>query len=286
MDDILREFVTLVIERKGDEEFIAKAQQSYADILEILKSLDGESSAAFSEVFEKEAGKYSLVDLNRHLPRPEHENLYLVFVDKKTSDKRKTISAEAYRSITPEGRLYWIELLIDVPYKSLKAYNSTFRKSVLAAFATPDIKKSYIHEFVHTLDFRRMSDEYLLKRSEMKRKKREAGIKKDFKKYVNDPLERNAYFFESLDSVIDELKIIQTREEWDEFTGGSPRAFIEIFVKSFLDPRAKKHWDDKAQRSMIKRLAAIYETYEEKLNSQLATNAKLFKDYESEFDNQ
>jgi hypothetical protein len=91
------------------------------------------------------------------LPRPEHEGVYLELTDRNVSKTKKTVSATAGVAFDDETntRQYIISVFLDIPESDPKLYNELFKSTVAKAFAKPENREHFIHEFVHVLDFRR-----------------------------------------------------------------------------------------------------------------------------------
>ena len=195
LETLLREFVELIVERENDERYLKTANNSYIAISKLLYELQSMPDKIYARHFTKVNGKYRYLSLETFLPRPEHEGLYLELVDRSVSGTKKTVSATAGVSFDDDtnARQYILSVFLDIPEADPDKYNELFKNTVASAFAKPENREHFIHEFTHVLDFRRLSDDYLKTRAKTKSSKKEAGIKKDFKAYVNDPLEMNAY---------------------------------------------------------------------------------------------
>jgi len=258
--ELLKEYVSLLAERENDLRFMRIANNSYIDVSKLLYSLRGAGVRELEMVVHKLNGKYGTIDLEAMLPRPEHEGLYLSIVDHATTGTKGTILSNASNQIGDDGqRTYTINVFYDIPHKSNKEYNVAWCEGVATWFSGSENRANYVHEFVHVMDYRRLSDEYLQGRAATKKANQEAGKKKDFHKYMNDPLETNAYTNQSLATVKSMLRNARTRKAWEAIMGHSPAEFVQKFLTQYLDHRAQKHWDDENQRRAIKRAAQFYD---------------------------
>jgi len=259
--DSLREYVGLVVERAADEALLRKANSSYIAVAKLLYRLQAEPKRAFDKIVNKVGGRYGVIDLERVLSGPEYEGLKLGLVDHETAQVKRTVSSTANRYITPDGRSYLLSVYFNPgPNLTDAEYNRAFRASVLLAPLHPKNREHYVHEFVHVMDFRRMSDEYLMGRSSAKLARMQRGEKKDFRRYMNDPLETNAFTHQSFTRVKSMLKGARTRAAWEAVMGRSPHEFVDKFMSTYLDKRARKHWSEDNLRKLAKRAAAFYQS--------------------------
>jgi len=110
------------------------------------------------------------------------------------------------------------------------------------------IRKSFIHEFIHYLDY--------------KRSKYKGGISKlkSLEKYYNDPLEFNAYYQESatyLAKMFEDEKIRSLHLKiFDTFDKFYKWALDKVFNKDFI-----KYLNETNRRKLINRLYNIYSHY-------------------------
>ena len=127
-----------------------------------------------------------------------------------------------------------------------------------AAAAKPDLapsSSSFVHEFTHTLDFRRINPQYLIDRA----KRKEASDIRDRDKYANDPLELNAYYQQAISDFYDQLLKTKTVEEWNAQVGETPQRFAENIVTLYLRPQVKKRLSPENKKRLMKRAATAWE---------------------------
>jgi len=260
-DELLREYIELVMERENDDRYLRTANNSYIAISKLLYELQNSSDKVYSQTFTKDKGKYRYLYLQNVLPRPEHEGVYLELTDRNVSKTKKTVSATAGVAFDDETntRQYIISVFLDIPESDPKLYNELFKSTVAKAFAKPENREHFIHEFVHVLDFRRLTDEYIKSRAATKQSRKESGLKKDFNAYVNDPLESNAYTHESFVKVQNMLKGVKSLSKWQEIMGNDVHQFVDKFMTTYLDKRARKHWSEENKRKVLKRAVSFYE---------------------------
>lgn len=257
MSTLLKEVIQLMLERENDDKFQRLAKNSFVAVTNFLKRVESSTPQELEHLVGKDAsGRFAWINLGVVAPRPEHEGLYLFFSDRADAGVKPTLTAVAQRSGQLPTREYRIVIYVNSTSISARGWNKQFAANVASWFA--HARMSYIHEFTHVLDFRRMSDEYLASRTSRKRQAREKGQTKDFARYMNDPLESNAFTQESFAVVNSELRHVKTLDEFEQKMGATPAQFVDIFMTKYLDKRARKHWSDENKRKVIKRAIEFY----------------------------
>ena len=110
----------------------------------------------------------------------------------------------------------------------------------------------YVHEFIHTLDFRRMSKDYLYNR-----KPEESVINSPG--YFNAPIELNGFYSQGLSVVVNKLKRATTQEEKEEILGKTPQEFAERFVSKTIHSEFFKLLTPENKQRILKRIAVTWE---------------------------
>jgi hypothetical protein len=268
----LREFVDRVVKetRQDDIEKIRMANNSYIAVSKHLSGL-GKDLRKFQSAFTKNNGWMETLTLSTSLPRNEHIDLEVSFLDRGFHNVSNKIKARAMRvKEEPNNPLnfklkgFIIAIYFDAPpevKKNPKVYNAWFAKNVEDIFSQESIRLSYVHEFIHVMDFRRMDPAYLQQRTNKKETElaKVGSGKRDFSKYINDPLELNAYFSQALFGVRRELRTASTPEEKQGVIGKTASEFVEKFMGSYLPPQVRRNLSPDNKQRMMKRAATAWE---------------------------
>lgn len=270
---IIREFLQAVLEdREQDFWKIEMANQSFDSILTYVKGL-GRDLKSFDRVFEKNNGWFEGFSLAPRLRRAEHLKLRISFQDRVVFGIKGKVNAQAFRvKVQPTNpnsaqlKGFIIRIFFDAPEEArlnARIYNKWFAQNLETILESSDVRSSYIHEFTHVLDFRRMDPRYLLKRTNDKQKDLDTlqttGGKRDFVKYTNDPLELNAYFSQAMSDVRAMLKTATTPEQKQQVIGGSPQEFVDLFMNKYLKKQLRKNLTPENRQRLMKRAATAWE---------------------------
>lgn len=197
---MLREFIEAVLEdREQDFWKIEMANQSFDSILNYVKAL-GKDVKRFEQVFTKNNGWFEGFALGSRIRRAEHLKLRVSFLERNLFGVRSTIKAQAIRvKVRPDSpnsaqlKGFVINIIFDAPAEvktNPRTYNRWFAANLEDLLSLPEVRSSYVHEFIHVLDFRRMDPQYLLLRTNRKTKEldvmKATGGKRDYEKYAND----------------------------------------------------------------------------------------------------
>lgn len=272
MAELLKEFIQSVLENR-EEDFwkIESANQSYEQILGYVRALGGDLRS-FDRVFKKEAGYFTGFALGSRIRRQEHLQLSVYFMDRELFGVKGKVNARAVRikaqpesSTSTKLKGFFIAIYFDAPpeaRKNARAYNKWFAANLEGILDSPAVRSSYVHEFTHVMDFKRMDPAYLQKRTNDKEKDLEqqqsTGSKRDFSKYANDPLELNAFFSQAMSDVKNALKAAQTPEEKSSIIGATPQEFADKFMNVFLKKQVRKNVSPENQQRMMKRAATSW----------------------------
>lgn len=182
--------------------------------------------------------------------------------------------------------------------EDVNLYNEWFRANISKVFKK--LRTTYVHELTHILDYGRVKAEWMALRKKVKdadqselndlqqqisvlgmkfKRLRKPETKQlaqssidnlskqvDAKKaalhsqYINDPLELNGYFNETLSKFIFDLKNLKdkTPEGIMSVVGRSPQEFADKFMDR-LHSSAKKSITDDNARKYMKRIATLYD---------------------------
>lgn len=271
-DLLLKEFIQAVLEdREQDFWKIEAANQSYEQIVSYVRGL-GRDLKAFDRVFQKNAGYFTGFALGSRIRRVEHLKLSVHFMDRELFGIKGKVNAQAVRvKALPDSQTsvrlkgFFIGIYFDAPPEArvnAKAYNKWFAANLETLIDSASVRSSYVHEFTHVLDFKRMDPAYLQKRTDDKTKELETqkltGAKREFAKYANDPLELNAYFTQAMSDVKNALSQAKTPEEKQSIVGSSPQEFAEKFMSVFLKKQVRKNISPENTNRLMKRAATAW----------------------------
>lgn len=252
-----------------DIEKLHIANEVFENVIAFVRKL-GNNPSKFSDVFyTDDAGRFKGFNMETNFSKkqriPEISKLFVEFVDRGLFNVKSTIKARAGRVLEPntgEIKELTIRLYIDAPNaanKPAKSYNKWFAANLLSILETSNYRSSFVHEFTHTLDFRRINPEYLIARAKRKQAEHEAGGVKDRDKYVNDPLELNAYYQQALSDFYEQLVSTNTVEEWNGLVGNTPQEFAETILNTYLRPQVIRRLTPENKKRFMKRLATTWE---------------------------
>ena len=269
----MNEYVSLLIEdRIEDIEHINTANQSYDDITAYIQALGGDVDA-FASVFQKETGYFVGFALGSRIKRKEHLKLSIYFLERELFNVKKTINAQAFRlKVQPYNpnsaqlKRFQINIYFNAPPEvktTPKSYNTWFAQNLATIINNPITRSSYIHELTHVMDFKRMDPNFLLQRSNKKQQTLDAGLKRDFDQYANDPLELNAYFSQAMSDIVNAIKTAQSEEEKQAILGTSAQEFANKFMTVYLKKQVAKHLDADNSRKLMSRAATAWDHLKE-----------------------
>ena len=269
---MIKEFLQAVLEnREQDFWKIEMANQSFDSILTFVKNL-GKDIRSFERVFEKNNGWFEGFSLAPRLRRSEHLKLKVLFQDRVVFGVKSKVNAQVLRvKVQPDNpnsaqlKGFVIRIFFDTPEEArlnARTYNKWFSQNLENIIDNPDVRSSYVHEFTHVLDFRRMDPRYLLKRANNKQKEMDAlqatGGKRDFVKYTNDPLELNAYFSQAISDVRAKLNAATTPEEKQQVIGRTPQEFVDLFMSTYLNSQLRTNLTPENRQRLMKRAATTW----------------------------
>lgn len=269
---MIKEFLQAVLEnREQDFWKIEMANQSFDSILTFVKNL-GKDIRSFERVFEKNNGWFEGFSLAPRLRRTEHLKLKVMFQDRVVFGVKNKVNAQAFRvKVQPDNpnsaqlKGFVIRIFFDTPEEArlnARTYNKWFSQNLENIIDNPDVRSSYVHEFTHVLDFRRMDPRYLLKRANNKQKEMDilqaTGSKRDFVKYTNDPLELNAYFSQAISDVRAKLNAATTLEEKQQVIGRTPQEFVDLFMSTYLKKQVRNNLTPENRQRLMKRAATTW----------------------------
>lgn len=262
-------FLKLAESREQDIENLHIANEVFENIVAFIRKLKGDITKFTNKFYTDDAGRFKGFHLSTNLPEsqriPQVFDLFVEFVDRELNNVKPTIKAKANRLMKPdtgEVEEFHIQLYIDVPEaanKPVKAYNKWFASNLLLALEKSNYRSSFVHEFTHTLDFRRINPKYLLDRAKRKVARLKAGVTKDFGEYTNDPLELNAYYQQALSDFHNKLLETGTVEEWNDFVGDTPQEFADNILTNYLRPQVIRRLTPENKKRFMKRLATTWE---------------------------
>lgn len=273
MDPILYEYIEAMLEaREEDFEKIEAANGSYDAILSYIRGL-GKDLQAFSRVFQVQNGYFTGFALGARIRQKEHIKLSVFFMDRTLFGVKGKVNAQATRvRVDPTNptraaiKSYKITIYFDAPPEARvtpRAYNKWLATNLEVLLGDPGIRSSYVHEFTHVMDFKRMDPKFLLQRGQQKqaekeRQKQTGEKSRDFGAYANDPLELNAYFSQAMSDVTMQLKNAKTPEERKTILGSSPQEFADKFMGVYLKKQVRKHIDPENTKRLMKRASTAW----------------------------
>jgi len=273
--NLLKEYINAILDsREEDFQKIQAANESYDAILGYISRLD-RNPKAFARVFQvNDQGFFTGFALGARVRREEHLQLAVFFMDRGLAGIKSKVNAQASRiRVRPMSTTaaaikgYQIRIYFDAPEEartSPKAYNKWLAANLEDLLTNDGTRSSYVHEFTHVQDFKRMDPRFLLRRGQQKQAEKErqqqAGEKsRDFGAYANDPLELNAYFFQAMSDVQTQLRNVKTPEEKRAIIGSSPQEFVDKFMGTYLKKQVRKNIDSENWKRLAKRAATSWE---------------------------
>lgn len=267
--DHLKNFLSSVMESAmEDMEKIQVAKNSFYSIKSYINQLNGNLEGVFNKTKE---GYFAGFALGSRIRNKEHLKLSIFFFERKTFGIKKTLKAQAGRvRVQPENtnssqiKGYRISIFFDAPEeetKTIKKYNSWLSRNLDNILESPGVFSSYIHEFVHVLDFKRIHPNVLLKRTNKKESEISSGLS-DYKNYVNDPLELNAYFLQGVAQLEENLETLYNNQnivELNKIINNSPQEFADMFFREYIKPQVKKNLSQENFNRFYKRISKIRE---------------------------
>ena len=259
-------FLKLAESREDDMEKLHIANETFENIVAFVRGL-GNDLSNFTDKFYTDNNRRLIgFHIKTNLPKkqriPEISDLFVEFLDHKLNNVKPTIKARADRNIEPNtGKLTQlrIKLYIDAPEdanKSVKAYNKWFANNLADLLESSNSRSSFVHEFTHTLDFRRINPEYLIARA---KRKQETGEPRDRDRYANDPLELNAYYQQAMSELYNDLLKVETVEEWNANVGETAQEFVDKLLTIYLRPQVQKRLSPENKKRLMKRAATAWE---------------------------
>lgn len=247
--------------REEDMEKLHTANEVFENIVSFVEGLNQDVEKFRRSFIKEKTGKFIGFELERRLPKmPETQAMKVYFFDYDMSGVKKTIKAYADRNVE-DNKLkdVRISLFFDAPASAKKttlSYNRWLAKNLANILQDPRYRSSFVHEFTHTLDYRRINPEYLVARAKRKIAEKEANVKKDRDKYINDPLELNAYYQQAMSDIY--AKLLETTEEWNNVIGNTAQEFADILI-SHLRPQVQKRLNPENIKRLMKRAATTWE---------------------------
>ena len=157
-------FLKLAESREDDIEKLHIANETFENIVAFIRNLGNDPSKFVESFYTDQSGKLKGFHLPTNLvPIPEISDLFIEFLDRKLYGVKGTIKARAGRVLEPntgEIKHLHIKLYIDAPedvIKVPKTYNKWFAKNLAELLESSNYRSSFVHEFTHTLDFRRIN---------------------------------------------------------------------------------------------------------------------------------
>ncbi len=245
---VFDKYFGIFTERTNDQVMRQRAQDVFQATLEGLRSVKA------SEMKARTNGDVGVIlNLAQLLGDESLKNLDLAITvaseknQKMASGGQRTASFRSY----PSGR-GMIEILVFLPPEAQKIVTQASWPGVVVkqgAKIFERTKESFIHEFIHYMDWSRVHPD-----------KRKAVMGKDLstpEKYYNNPLETNAYLQQGLSRVDDHLRGMSSRAEAQNLIGKSPDEFYRIMLK-VLNPGIGKYMNAQNKNKLKKRLAGMW----------------------------
>jgi hypothetical protein len=251
-EEMIREFIKGVIleTREDDLAKIRMANNSYLAIQQKVFSLN-KDLVSFERVFRKDEGRLASMSLGTFLRRDEHVKMFVNFLERTLMNAPPGYMASA--QLRKNG--YHINIYFTAPQEvigSTRAYNKWFAQNLDAVLSSSKMRSFYVHEFIHTLDFKRIPKDYLYQRPVQQTV---IGTPE----YANAPLEMNAYFLQAISYVRRKLKKAQTQEEVDALIGRTPQEFVDKFMSTYLNKELRMLLAPENRQRLMKRAATSWE---------------------------
>jgi hypothetical protein len=249
--------------REDDMEKLHTANEVFENVVSFVESLDQDVEKFRKRFIKEKGGKFVGIKLDRLLPSmPEIKAMTVYFLDYEMSGVKKTVKAKAGRTIEDNKLInVHVSLFFEAPATAKKTtltYNRWLAKNLADILQDSKYRSSFVHEFTHTLDFRRINPEYLVARTKQKIAEKEANVKKDRDKYINDPLELNAYYQQAMSDLYNKLLETETVDEWNNLVGSTPQEFADNLLAN-LRPQVQKRLNPENIKRFMKRAATAWE---------------------------
>jgi hypothetical protein len=150
-----------------------------------------------------------------------------------------------------------IEIYVDVPPNVQADMTSDVWKRIISKNGVKVFERTkeyFWHEFVHYMDFKRMSP---TSRAKSFGKASKLGGGANPTKYFRDPVEFNAFVQQGLSRVEDHLKDARTKADAEKLIGKSVNDFYKLML-SVLTPGFAKNLDDRFKNKLKKRVAQMW----------------------------
>jgi hypothetical protein len=249
---VLKEFIeSIVLEtRQEDIEKIRMANNSYVAITNFIKSLN-KAHSNFERVFKKIDGRYTTIALGAKVRREEHIKLYVNFLERVLSNAPPGHMASA----SIEKQTFHINIYFSSPpetHTNTKSYNRWFVNNIDQVLKSSKLRSYYVHEFIHSLDFRRMTPGYFQNLPN-------SYTQVSTPQYANAPLELNAYFLQRVNYFKRRLSRMETQQEKDALIGTTPQEFADIFLAGYANKDIREKLTPDNYRRLVKRAATVWE---------------------------
>lgn len=143
----------------------------------------------------------------------------------------------------------WSKIVLPVPSRTTDAEKHVENVRLFVPSFLEKNRSSYVHEFIHFLDRRRLKG---------KIKRISSTLRAGAEKYFNQPLELNAYIQQAFDSIEESIADLElTRDDARVVMGGSPQALareIESQTKEFVDALTPEN-----RKKFLKRVAQLWD---------------------------
>lgn len=272
---LLAEYINVTLESM-EEVFqkIQAANESYDAIVAYIRRF-GRDPKVFARAFQtNDQGFFTGFALGARVRREEHLQLAVFFMDRGVAGTKSKVNAQASRvRVNPMSTTsaaikgYQIRIYFDAPPEAkvnAKAYNKWLATNLEDLLMNDTTRSSYVHEFTHVQDFKRMDPKFLLWRGQQKQVEKErqqqAGEKsRDFGAYANDPLELNAYFSQAMSDVQTQLRNAKNTTEKSQILGANAQEFVHKFMNKYLKKQIRKNINPSNWRKLAKRAALGWE---------------------------
>ncbi len=245
-----------------DVEKLHKANEVFESIISFVENLNQDPKNFDKKFMKDNENRLYGIKLHSIISMPETENMRVLFFDYDIEGVKKTIKAKAGRKIEGDQlKSVYVSLFFDAPSsvkENVKTYNRWFAKNLINILNDSRYRSSFVHEFTHTLDYRRINPEYLVARAKQKISEKEAKKTKDRDKYINDPLELNAYYQQAMSDIYNKLLATETVEEWNKLIGNTPQEFVEVLLAN-LRPQVQKRLNPENVKRLMKRASTTWE---------------------------
>jgi len=255
-------FQKLIESRDEDMEKLHMANEVFENIVSYIENLNQDISNFRKNFTRDKNNRFVGINMSTVSSTPEVANMHVYFYDYDLIGIKKTVKAKAGRNIK-DGDLesVYVHLFFDAPEaakKNATTYNRWLAKNLAEILKDPKYRSSFVHEFTHTLDFRRINPKYLVARSIRKTAEKEAKSEINRDKYINDPLELNAYYQQAMSDLYNKLLETETVEEWNNIVGNTPQEFATKLIAN-LRPQVQKRLNPENVKRLMKRASTAWE---------------------------